>query len=180
MPSCSRMPYGLETVINSWNKKVFRNHPLAPASLPAPFPWSLWRKCELIIFQCKFSLWSHTWILFLSRVEYVCSASWVLSGGCHLLGYPWSMWGTGQEKALQTHSLFLLWKFYCLLSARICVCSSYLYSCSGWKGSSGISTLNFKLKSNAGVPFWNTWKFLRGMRSTYGPHMKAFASTSFM
>lgn len=174
MPSCSRMPYGLETVINSWNKKVFHNHPLAPASLPAPFPWSLWRKCELIIFQCKFSLWSHTWILFLSRVEYICSPSWMLSGSCHLLGYSWSMWRTGLEKAFQAHSLFLLWKFYCLLHACRCVCTSYPYSCTGWKGILGVSTLNFKLESNVGVPFWNIWKLLPGMQFPIQPICERF------
>lgn len=45
MPSSSQVPCGLETVINSWNKKVFHNPLLAPASLPAPFPWSLETKC---------------------------------------------------------------------------------------------------------------------------------------
>lgn len=69
--------------------------------------------------------------------------------------------------------------FFCSENFTVCsvhadVCTSYPYSCTGWKGILGISTLNFKLEGNVGVPFWNIWKLLPGMQFPIQPICESF------
>lgn len=166
-PPLFKCPVAWRLLLIAEVKKVFHNHPLVPASLPAPFPWSLERKCELIAFQCKFSFWSHTWILFLSWVEYLSSASWLLHAIC------WDIQRACGEQTWQKlfrHFAFpLLWKHCCSVHAHTPVPLTLLTQWLKMKFRYlGVET---SWNWNIGVSVQSTCKFVCGICSPYSQHM---------